>query len=47
MSRANSISLKLVMKLPAETRFKFIKKHYPTMNVDLVSSLINGFARVL
>ena len=33
MSRANSISLKLVMKLPAEARFKFIKKHYPTMNI--------------
>lgn len=46
MSKINHISLRTVMHLPADARLAFIVANYPRMNIDLVSSLLSGFARI-
>ena len=46
MSKNNSISLRMVMQLPADQRYMFIKVNYPSLNIDLVSSIVNGFTKL-
>ena len=46
MSKFDNTSLRVVMQLSVEQRLSFIKINYPLMNIDLVSSLLNGVARL-
>lgn len=46
MSKQHAISLRTVMHLPTNDRLMFILANYPQMNIDLVNSLLSGFARL-